>query len=38
MALITVSSQKGQKIKFRSTLRAYRADVTTFQGLKLFVL
>ena len=38
MAPLAVSAQKRQKIKFRSTLRSCRAAVTSFQGLKLFVL
>ena len=37
MAPIVVSSQKHQKIKFWSTLRAFEAAVTSFQSLKLFV-
>ena len=33
MTTVAVSSQKHQKIKFQSTLRACRVVVTSFQGL-----
>ena len=38
MAPVVVSSQKRQKIKFWSTLRASRAAVTKFSGLKTICL
>ena len=36
IAPVALSSQKRQKMKFRSTFTAFREAVTSFQGLKLF--